>query len=66
VLLEAARGELARTGRLVFDLGYETQRDRASIRRRAEILDPLREALEREFTTRRVHDRDWPLLIVER
>jgi hypothetical protein len=65
ILLDAARAELQRTGRLVFDLGCETQLDRAPIRERMVVLGPLREALEREFKTTRIDDRFWPLLVVE-
>jgi hypothetical protein len=65
ILMGSARTELARTGRLLLDLGYETQTERATIRQRLPVLDALRAAMEREFTTTRVEHRDWPLLIVE-
>jgi hypothetical protein len=65
-LLESARAELARTGRLVVDLGFDTQRERAPIALRLPVLDPLVAALRAEFRTTTVEDPSWPLLIVER
>jgi hypothetical protein len=65
LVLASARAELARTGRLVFDLGYQTQADRTTVKRRMLVLEPVREALEAEFKTTRVDDESWPLLIVE-
>jgi hypothetical protein len=64
-LLANARAELERGGRLLVDLGFETQRERAPIQARLPVLEPLVTALCAEFPTTRVDDPCWPLLIVE-
>jgi hypothetical protein len=66
ILLDHAREELARTGRLLVDLGFDTQRERAPIAARLPVLDPLVLALHDEFRTTTIEDPCWPLLIVER
>ena len=65
VLLDQARAGVAEYGRVVYDLGCETQLDRGPARKRQAYFGPLAEALQAEFATRRVEHDHWPLLVVE-
>ena len=65
LLLSVARTHVQANGRVVFDLGYDTQRDREAIQPRLPFFDPLVKGLTAEFKTERIEHPHWPLLIVE-
>jgi hypothetical protein len=65
LLLNAARENVQVVGRVLVDLGFETQHDREAIRARLPFVEPLVEGLEAEFTTERIEHPHWPLLVVE-
>ncbi|MEM7305876.1 MAG: hypothetical protein AAF682_04365 [Planctomycetota bacterium] len=64
-LIAQARQYVEQLGRVVLDLGFETQHDRGPIAQRLPYFEPLAHALARELRTTRIEHPHWPLLIVE-